>query len=93
MPADLLATHEDRRLYFQVGQPIRIRIEQEHFYDVGPKEAPKAADPLPEGAELTALEQQLRKEREEGIPPYSLVVSTFSSSPAPFFFFFFLVSM
>ncbi|KAG0151265.1 hypothetical protein CROQUDRAFT_36996 [Cronartium quercuum f. sp. fusiforme G11] len=75
MPADLLAVHEDERLYFQVGQPIRFRIEEEHFYDVGPKEAPKAPDVLPEGTELSALEQQLRQERQEGIPPYSLVAS------------------
>ncbi|POV97265.1 hypothetical protein PSHT_14676 [Puccinia striiformis] len=32
------------------SQPIRIRIEEEHFLDVGPKEAPKAPNPPPEGA-------------------------------------------
>lgn len=79
MPADLLSVHEDDRHYFQVGQPIRFRIEEEHFYDVGPKEAPKAPDAVPEGTELSALEQQLRQERQEGIPPYSLVVSLSSN--------------
>ncbi|KNE94577.1 hypothetical protein PSTG_12040 [Puccinia striiformis f. sp. tritici PST-78] len=75
MPGDLLSIGEDQRLYMQIGQPIRIRIEEEHFLDVGPKEAPKAPNPPPEGVEISALEDQLRKEREEGIPPYSLVAS------------------
>lgn len=75
MPADLMSYPEERRLYVQVGQPIRIRIEAEHFFDVGPKEAPKAANPPPEGAEVNVLEEQLRKEREEGVPPFSLVAS------------------
>lgn len=75
MPTDLLSCPDDQRLYIQVGQPIRIRIEEEHFLDVGPKEAPKAPNPLTEGVEVTAVEEQLRKDREEGIPPYSLVAS------------------
>ena len=66
MPADLLSCSEDQRLYMQIGQPIRIRIEEEHFLDVGPKEAPKAANPPPEGVETSALEEQLRKQKEEG---------------------------
>ncbi|KAH9817804.1 RNA polymerase III subunit Rpc25-domain-containing protein [Melampsora americana] len=72
MPSDLLATPHEGRLYVQVGQPIRFRIEEEHFFDVGPKEAPKAPDPVPEGVELSALEQQIIQARQEGIPAYSL---------------------
>ncbi|KNZ59706.1 hypothetical protein VP01_1679g9 [Puccinia sorghi] len=82
MPADLLSCSEDQRLYMQKGQPIRVRIEQEHFLDVGPKEAPKAPNPPDPSSNpsdnkntLTSIEDQLRKEREEGIPPYSLVAS------------------
>ncbi|PLW31591.1 hypothetical protein PCANC_16227 [Puccinia coronata f. sp. avenae] len=75
MPADLLSCGEEQRLYMQIGQPIRIRIEQEHFLDVSPKEAPKAPAPSPDGAEANSVEEQLRKEREEGIPPYSLIAS------------------
>ncbi|MBW0496164.1 hypothetical protein O181_035879 [Austropuccinia psidii MF-1] len=74
MPADLCSYPNERRLYLQVGEPIRIRIEGEHFCDIGPKEAPKAIIPLPENAEAN-LQEQDRKEQEEGISPYSLIAT------------------
>ncbi|CAH7675878.1 RNA polymerase III subunit Rpc25-domain-containing protein [Phakopsora pachyrhizi] len=76
MPTDLLSYPEDQRLYVQVGQSIRFRIEAEHFFDVGPKEAPKAVNAAPDDAiKPITPEEQLRKERENALSPYTLIAS------------------
>lgn len=73
---------DSARLYIQKDAPIRIRIEEETFSPVGPKEPPKVvAPPVGLGGEVKVAPEE---NVPEGPPPYALIVRPLCSTLAGF---------
>lgn len=67
MKADLQATPEDERFYIELGEMVRVRLDEEVFMEAGPQKAPKMVLP-------GVGQEQQNEQKEPEVQPWTLVV-------------------